>query len=379
MTAPALPRLLVVDDEGLNMRALCETLSMCGYETHGCTSGAQALEALRASPPFDLLLTDLMMPGMDGLELLRAAVARDPMLVAILMTGHGSIRTAVEAMQSGALDYIQKPFKLAAALPVLTRALKVRELRLANTRLEAELRDRMAELVAANQDLDAFSRSVSHDLRAPLHAIEGFSTALLSAHAGQLDEKGRHYLARIGAGVTRMNELIDGMLRLARAGRQPLARRTVNIVRLVEEVLHDLREVREFSCDRVSVDEALPDAHADSVLLRQVFANLLSNASKFSGKKPDARVDIGFEPVDGQGAYFVRDNGAGFDKAYADRMFEPFQRQHRAEEFPGLGVGLSIVHRIVTRHGGRLWADSEVGNGACFYFTLGAAEGGPGS
>ncbi|MBC7601240.1 MAG: response regulator [Ramlibacter sp.] len=369
MTAVALPRLLIVDDEEANMRALCETIAACGYETTGALGGAHALAMLEASK-FDLLLTDLRMPDIDGLELLRLATQRDPSLVAILMTGHGSIANAVEAMQAGALDYIIKPFKLSAALPVLARALKVRQLRLDNMALEAKLRRQMADLVAANSDLDAFSYSVSHDLRAPLQVIDGFSAVLASSHSSQLDAKGLHYLNRIRAGVGRMSELVNGLLRLSRLSRQPIERTAVDVDQLVRAVLLDLREEMGQVCGKVQIDRPLPPANADPQLLRQVFANLLANACKFSSQREAPRIDVGFDDSSGVCVYFVRDDGAGFDKAYASKMFEPFQRMHSADEFPGLGVGLSIVHRIVTRHGGKIWAESDVGQGACFYFTL---------
>ena len=368
MSTAATPRILIVDDEVANMRALCETLAACGFETLGCTDGPAALAALRTSP-FDLLLTDLRMPGMDGLELLRDALALDPFLVAVLMTGHGSIVNAVDAMKAGALDYILKPIKLAVAVPVLERALKVRALKLENSALEERLRAQMDDLVNANSDLDAFSYSVSHDLRAPIQMLDGFSAVLESAHSGQLDEKGLHYVMRIRAGAARMGELVDELLRLSRLSRQPLERKEVDVAALVAGVLDNLREEM-VGCDCVEVDPQLPPAPGDPALLRQLFANLLSNACKFSATRARPSVQVGSRMVDGECIYFVRDNGVGFDMAYAGQMFQPFQRMHRAEEFPGLGVGLSIVQRVVRRHGGRIWAEAAVDGGACFHFTL---------
>ncbi len=196
MSDAPLARLLIVDDEAAHLRALCDTLGDSGYVVQGCAGAQEALAALAAPAThrFDLLLTDLHMPGMNGIELMRAALAADPALVGIIMTGAGSISTAVQALQSGALDYILKPFKLNTALPVLARALQVRSLRQRNLQLEAQLRGKVEELAAANSDLESFSFSVSHDLRAPLQVVAGFSSILVRQHAGQLDEKGLHYL-----------------------------------------------------------------------------------------------------------------------------------------------------------------------------------------
>ncbi|MBC7376035.1 MAG: HAMP domain-containing protein [Burkholderiaceae bacterium] len=240
-------------------------------------------------------------------------------------------------------------------------------------RSHAGLRKYADELEVANKDLEAFASSVSHDLRAPLHVVDGFSQMLETRFAGQLDAKSAHYLARIRAGVSLMEQLVEGILDLSRLGRQPLRKQQVDVAQLVGEVLAQLRSSHVPVDDRVTVVGELAGALADRVLLRQVFANLLSNACKFTGQTPQPEVRVGLQWLGGEAVYFVRDNGAGFDPAYASRLFEPFQRLHRTQEFAGLGIGLSIVKRIVQRHGGRIWAEAAVGQGACFYFTLGEA------
>lgn len=228
------------------------------------------------------------------------------------------------------------------------------------------------ELEVAMQDLEAFASSVSHDLRAPLHVVQGFSKALEAQLGGQLDAKATHYLSRIRAGVVHMDEVVEGILRLSRLGRQPLHRQPVDLNPLVDEVLEHLRGDQTLTHQQVTVAAGLPTVQADRVLLRQVFANLLSNACKFTARQAQPAISVGCEMRDGEWVCFVRDNGAGFNPAHATRLFQPFERLHHASEFAGLGIGLSIVRRIVHRHGGRIWAEAAEGQGACFYFTLGS-------
>jgi hypothetical protein len=367
-------RLLIVDDEAAQRQALCETLQQQGFETIGCGNAEAALGELRRRP-VDLLLTDLMMPGTDGIGLLRAAREIDPMLVGIIMTGEGTIATAVEAMRSGAFDYILKPFKLSAVLPVLSRALAVRELRIRNAALERQLRERATELEAANRELDAFTRSASHDLRAPLNAVLGFSSLLVQDFRGQLAPQQRRWLDEIARAARHMSQLIDDLMRLSRLGRQALNLQTVDTAALAREVVDELSAQQDPPRPNLQVQmDALPPARADAALLRQVFVNLLSNAFKFTRRVEAARIQVGHQAqADGQTAWFVRDNGEGFDMAQADKLFQAFNRLHRSDHFEGSGVGLSIVQRIVQRHGGRAWAEAEPGRGTTFYFTLGAA------
>jgi signal transduction histidine kinase len=361
-------RILIVDDEVSQMKALCNTLRDQGYLTTGFTSGHEALAAL-PTEKFDLLLTDLMMPGMDGISLLRAALKADGDLVGIVMTGHGTVDTAVEAMKVGALDYILKPFKLSIILPVLSRALAVRRLRLENAALTTRLSQRTVELEAANGELEAFSYSIAHDLRAPLHSVNGFAAILLEEFAPQLPPEAKRLLRVVTGSAQHMGRLIDDLLRFARLSRQPMVPNPVNIAVLVREVLEELRSL--YPAHGVQIVTAdLPDAVGDLSLIRQVFVNLLSNAYKFTRHTEEARVEVGCQRGGGETVYFVRDNGAGFDMEFAQKLFGVFQRMHRADEFEGTGIGLSIVRRVVQRHGGRIWAESQVNHGASFFFTL---------
>jgi len=313
------------------------------------------------------------MPEMDGITLLREAREIDPDLVGIMMTGHGTVDTAVEAMKAGAHDYILKPFKLNVIRPVLTRALTLRQLRLENAALGRSVAERTAELERANRELESYSYSIAHDLKAPLRGINGFAAALLEDYAAGWPEEAREMLARVSASAGRMGRLIDDLLRFSRLSRQPLLKELVRVDALVSEVIDELRKD---APDRnvATVVGNLPATVGDPALLRQVFVNLLANAFKFTRMRERAVIEMGCTIEDGEALFFVRDNGVGFDMQYASQLFGVFQRLHSPDEFDGTGVGLSIVERIVQRHGGRVWADAAVNRGATFFFTLPAGR-----
>jgi PAS domain S-box-containing protein len=243
------------------------------------------------------------------------------------------------------------------------------EIRQFNADLERRVAERTSELAASNKELEAFSYSVSHDLRAPLRAINGFSEILLRDCGGSLDEKARHYLQTVAASGRQMGELVDDLLAFSRLSRQPLVKGPVNLNDLVWQVSQDLQHQAPEHEVTLRVNH-LPPARGDRSLINQVLQNLLGNAWKFTGRTTGPLVEVGsFQQCD-ETVFYVRDNGAGFDMQYAGKLFGVFQRLHRDVEFPGTGVGLAIVHRIITRHGGRVWAEARVGEGATFYFTL---------
>jgi two-component system, sensor histidine kinase and response regulator len=368
MNAEALGRLLIVDDEKAQMRALCDTLALEGYATHGFNRAEEALAAVRPGE-FDLLLTDLMMPEMDGIALSSAVRQRDPAIAVVLMTGHGTIDTAVRALQDGALDYILKPFKLNVILPVIARALSVRQLRREVADLQERERKRSEELAAAYRDLESFSYSISHDLRAPLRSINGFAALLNEDHAHKLDEEGLRLLNIIRSSCISMDQLIVGLLEFSRSGRDPLDLEPIDMTLMADAVAREALADYSGPTPRIDIGE-LPSAQADARVIRQVWANLIGNALKYSAKRPEPRITISGRKDGEEAVYEVADNGAGFDMAYVSKLFGVFQRLHRPDDFAGTGVGLAIVHRIITRHGGRISAEGERDVGARFRFSL---------
>lgn len=243
------------------------------------------------------------------------------------------------------------------------------EIKKLNEDLERRVIERTNELAATNKELEAFSYSVSHDLRSPLRSIDGFSQALLEDYMDKLNDQGKDFLVRIRAATKRMTQLIDDMLNLSRVTRSEIHREKVDLSALVNAIASDLRKIQPERKVEFVIAPGLV-THGDARLLRIALENLLGNSWKFTGRRPEAKIEFGAVEQQGRPAYFVRDNGAGFDMAYAGKLFGAFQRLHNMTEFPGTGIGLATVQRIIHRHGGDVWAEGKVEQGATLYFTL---------
>jgi signal transduction histidine kinase len=362
------PAVLVVDDIEANLVVMEALLGSVDCEIVRATNGNDALKQLLRRD-FAVMLLDVQMPGMDGFEV--AHYARDnpatrdvPIIFVTAM--HETEGNVLRGYGSGAVDLLFKPINP----HVLSSKVRVFvELYLSRHRLAEEIEAHKRTMA----DLEAFNYSVSHDLRAPLRPLDGFSQVLLDDHGDKLDEQAKDYLRRIRNAAQRMGQLIDDLLNLSRLSRAELRRQSVEMSTLVKEIFD---EIRRDSVSREVTVVVQPEvtASGDPRLLRIALENLARNAWKFTQGKASARIEFGLKAgkvaADDQPVYFVRDDGVGFDAAGANRLFQPFQRFHAASAFEGTGIGLAIVGRIVERHGGKIWAESEVGCGATFLFTL---------
>ncbi|MCU7936271.1 MAG: hypothetical protein KZQ99_15585 [Candidatus Thiodiazotropha sp. (ex Dulcina madagascariensis)] len=260
---------------------------------------------------------------------------------------------------------------LAVAFNRMTSNLEASRMRLDeyNRSLEQKVEERTCELERSNKELEAFNYSVSHDLRAPLRSIDGFSQALIEDYQDRLDETGHDYLNRVRTATKQMGVLIDDMLRLSRLSRQAMSIGEVNLSELATQILTELWERDPDRLVECRIEPGLY-ARGDAHLLGVVLDNLIANAWKYTSRREQAKIEIGRTEQHGQPVFFVRDNGAGFDMKYADKLFSAFQRLHKSSEFEGTGIGLATVARILHRHGGSIWAESSVDKGAIFYFEL---------
>jgi len=389
-------KILAVDDSPTFLHRLADELRGDGYEVIAATSGEQALQLLEVQP-VDCILLDLLMPGLSGQETCKRIKQKPPWshIPLVILTAVEEPEAMIEGINAGADDYIPKCTDFEVLRARVRAQLRRKHVEEEYRRIQEELLQEKMEAAQAkaaqsiaearagmvdelnrkNRELEAFTYSVSHDLRAPLRSINGFSQILMHDFAEQLPPQARHYLGCVVTASVRMGELIDALLQLSRVDRAVLKRERVNLSRVARAIASELAQS---SPDR-QVDVVIEDdllAEADPALMRSILGNLLGNAWKFTGNCPQARIQIGAQHEQKPPVYFVRDNGAGFDPAHADVLFAPFQRLHSDAAFPGTGIGLAIVQRIVSRHGGRVWAEGEVGKGATFFFTLGATRNG---
>jgi signal transduction histidine kinase len=364
--------ILLVDDKPENLAVLESILDHPDYRLTKALSAQEALVALFATD-FALIVLDVQMPETSGFELAHLIKERKRTrdIPIIFVTAHsGEEKDVLSGYSAGAVDYLTKPINPAivsskvAVFAELYR--KTKALDAANLALKA----RNQELLAVNKDLEAFSYSVSHDLRAPLRHIAGFVDQLRQEIDSQLDGDARFFLERIQEAAAQMGKLIDHLLAFSRMGRTELRVGPVDMNVLIQQALDELQP--ELEGRRIELQlAALPTVAADPALMRQVWTNLLSNALKYTRPRDPARVEVGCQgPSGGDLVFFVRDNGVGFDMKYADKLFGVFQRLHRAPEFEGTGIGLANVRRIISRHGGHVWAEGKPDAGATISFTL---------
>jgi len=362
----ARPRVLVVDDNA-DLREYISSLLAPEYEVSTALDGLKGLGAAQDAPP-DIIVSDVMMPGLTGTELVRELRAdpRTASIPIILISARAGQEAAVAGLDAGSDDYLVKPF----AAPELLARVRT------HVQLARKRREWITELEAANRELDAFTHSVAHDLRAPLRGINGMADLLFESKLEQLDPEGRKFLRYIHDSGTRMAQLIEDLLKLSRTTRGELTRQPFDLSGLVHDIIRQLRASNPNRRVEVVVTDGVR-TDGDPRLLRAALENLLGNSWKFTGRQPAARIEFGIDEAQRGPVYFIRDNGAGFDMTHADKLFGVFQRLHAASEFEGTGVGLATVQRIIARHGGRIWARSAVNQGATFYFTLSPAPAPP--
>lgn len=421
--APADPMrtILIVDDHPLNRKLLRAQLEAEGKAVLEAGHGVEALEVL-GRESVDAVISDALMPNMDGFRLC-LEIRKRPALAALPYILYTSTDNSPQDRQLarivGADRYVVKPAPARAIVDALNEASgrtrepvseslapdenhvlrqysealvvkleeKNAELQAAveqltrahadildlNKKLDATVQQRTAELRTANRELEAFTFALSHDLRAPLRAIGGYTQMFLRDHGAHLDEDGAQLLDRVDENVKRMNTLIHDLLEYSRLGRKALNWQPITFRHIVGECLAELEHERANRVVEVRVGD-LPPWHGDVTLLKQTVVNLLANAFKYTRNRTSALIEIGAEVSADEYVFHVRDNGVGFDMRYAGKLFEVFQRLHSQREFSGTGVGLAIVRRAVEKHGGRVWARSEPERGATFYFAIPAAN-----
>ena len=367
--------ILLVDDDATKRFAMKAILAPLGQNVVEAASGPDALRQL-LKQDFAVILLDVRMPGMDGFEaahLIRQR-PRSELTPIIFVTALDRAETDMgRGYDLGAVDFVFAPVVptiMRAKVTVFVDLYKAQqELRRYRTQLERLVQERTTALTAINRELEAFSYSVSHDLRAPLLSFNGLNRTLLDDYGDALDPRAKDYLQRMRLASERMTSVFDGLQTLFRLTSGEIHREPCDISAMADEVVNEMRAANPSRKAEVEITSGMT-ASADPRLARILLTNLISNAFKFTSKQAVARIEIGTEIVDGDTRLFVRDNGVGFDMIYAHKLFGAFQRLHSQSEFPGAGIGLATVRRIVNRHGGRAWAEGAVGEGATFYFVL---------
>ena len=379
-------KVLSIDDDRIILKLLDEFLRSEGYTSLTAKNGEEGLTIFKREKP-QVVIVDVLMPDIDGLEVLKEVKGMDPEVEVIVMTGFGDMDMVIRALREGASDFLQKPIQI----DVLKVALKRAEERRAMRRklreyaqdLERLVEERTRELQEKNEELEQFVYTVSHDLKAPVVSIEGFSSLLMEMYGDRMDDRFRHYLGRVRDNALYMERLIGDLLEFSRAGRVAKPKEEVNLEEIVRETLEDLKGKAEEAGGTMETVGKFPKVWGDPEHLRKVFFNLLDNALNYSHPERPPEVVIGCEEREEDFLFFVRDNGIGIEPEHIDKVFEMFRRLEDKKGVQGTGMGLTIAKRIVENHGGRIWAESSPGRGSTFFFTLpkgrrdeGAARGG---
>ncbi len=377
--------ILIVDDDAANLLALEATLECLGQKIVRADSGLEALRRV-LEEDFAVILLDVQMPGMSGIETAALIRERERSKHTPIIFLTGMVKTAemmFKGYSTGAVDYLMKPVVsgiLRAKVDVFVELAIMRQelqdeiherarIAVEITKLNMALEQRNEDLLAANEDLETFGHSVSHDLRMPLRHIQGFATMLEDSIAGNLVPEDQRRLKLIRESASRMSQLIDDLLKFSRIGRVELRKSPVDMRELVRATIDSLRP--EFNNRQVQWKVgSLPGVAGDRNLLAQVWTNLLANSLKYTRPRAAAHIEVDSVQHEKELVFYVRDNGVGFNMAYSEKLFGVFQRLHHASEFEGTGVGLANVRKIVQRHGGRTWAEAEEGKGATLYFSL---------
>jgi signal transduction histidine kinase len=373
----SLATILVIDDKESNINALERLLERPGRTFLTALSGKAGLK-LALNQNIDLIILDVQMPEMSGFEVAQVLKSNNKTKDIPIIFASAEMKerdSVMKGFDEGAFDYLSKPLdpeltkaKVAVLLQLQLQRKELVEKNSSLQRAESQIKKHLEELAELNRELESFSYSVSHDLRSPLRSIRGYSQILQEDFGAILGEDGNKLLGIIQQNTARMDNLINDLLEFSKLGRKDLAKTKVDVQKLVTAVISDISEATPHNAI-IDPEELLP-VSADPSLLQQVWVNLFTNAIKYSSKKDRPEITAGSYASDGEIIFFVKDNGAGFDMTYADKLFKVFQRLHRETDFEGTGIGLALVQKIVSRHGGRVWAEGVKGSGATFYFSL---------
>lgn len=365
------PKILIVDDRPANLVALRTVLKDLDVELVEALSGNEALKAT-LHHNFVLALLDIQMPEMDGYEL--AGILREEEKTAqlpfiFISAVYTDNLNVFKGYEKGAFSFITKPFQPEILINKVQFFIDKHYQEIALYQLNQNLINKNKELEFANKELDSFSYSVSHDLRSPLRSINGYSGMLKENYFNKLDDEGKRILNNVIENTLKMSTLIDSLLNFSRLGRREMTKVDINMNDLINETIKECKVEGVNNQPTFNIHELSP-VKGDVQLLKQVFCNLISNAIKYSAKKDKPEIEVGCQPANDELTYYVKDNGTGFSMDYKDKLFGVFQRLHNDKEFKGIGIGLALVKRIVTRHGGRVWAEGKVNEGSTFYLAL---------